>query len=270
MEPHARINDRLRVRNLMAKGVALSRAGTLLRRPWYGAWRLLQARMYDGREYALAVPQGQRIYMPWFGNSAGDGGFTKLLAGIRAHGRLTVSPDRCYILHHYAREAARRWPDAPMAECGVYTGGTAELIGASGPSMLHLFDSFVGMPGEAVPTRDYHVEGDFSDTSVEEVRRRLTGMDCEFHIGFMPATFAEVAEVTGYSLVHVDVDIYTSVRDCIEWFWPRLVSGGVIVFDDYGFYPYREAARRAVDEFMGDVPESVLALPTGQGVVVKD
>jgi O-methyltransferase len=158
-----------------------------------------------------------------------------------------------------------------MAECGVYTGGTAEIICSAAPTqVLHLFDSFEGMPGSADPHTDYHRPGDFSDTSVDAVRQRLSGRRVSFHVGFMPATFEQTADVTGYSFVHVDVDIYPSVRDCVAWFWPRLAPGGVMVFDDYGFYPYRHAARRAVDEFFADVPEEVWALPTGQGLVLKD
>lgn len=252
----------------VAKGVAITGMGQLLRRPWYGWWRLVQ-RTYSGREYVLAIPQGQRIFSPWF---AGAGGaFPDLLTSVREHGRLTVSPDRCYVLYHYAAEAGRRWPVAPMAECGVYTGGTAEVISqAATTATLHLFDSFEGMPAETHPARDYHAPGDFSDTSLGAVQERLKNRDCQFHVGFMPDTFAEVAGVKDYSFVHVDVDIYTSVRDCVEYFWPRMAPGGVMIFDDYGFYPYRLAARRAVDEFFDRVPEIVLALPTGQGLVVKD
>jgi O-methyltransferase len=35
---------------------------------------------------------------------------------------------------------------------------------------------------------------------------------------------------------HVDVDTYNSGRDVVEWVWPRLVSRGIVVLDDYGFW----------------------------------
>jgi len=47
---------------------------------------------------------------------------------------------------------------------------------------------------------------------------------------------------TGYAVaqesfvfVHIDVDTYQSAKDTFEWAASRLVVGGVIIFDDYGF-----------------------------------
>jgi hypothetical protein len=126
------------------------------------------------------------------------------------------------------------------------------------------------MPDTSVPERDYHSSGDFSDTSLNRVQRRLQGFPfLAFHPGLMPQTFDEVAAVPTYSFVHVDVDIYPSVLECCKWFWPRLCPGGMIVFDDYGFYPYRYAARVAVDEFFASSVESLIVLPTGQAVAIK-
>ena len=49
------------------------------------------------------------------------------------------------------------------------------------------------------------------------------------------------------AFAHIDVDLYRSVLDCIEFAYPRLVAGGLIVFDDYGF-PSCARARQAVDQ----------------------
>ncbi|MGH9076844.1 MAG: TylF/MycF/NovP-related O-methyltransferase [Acidimicrobiales bacterium] len=162
-----------------------------------------------------------------------------------------------------------------IAECGVFTGGTAQLLAltvqdADERRDLHLFDTFSGMPETADPARDYHQPGDFSETSVGAVRTRLSGLgDCHMHVGLIPATFAEVAMIDRYAFVHVDVDIYDSTLECCRWFWPRLVPGGTIVFDDYGFYPYRHAARAAVDEYFAVERRQPIVLPTGQAFVTK-
>jgi O-methyltransferase len=66
----------------------------------------------------------------------------------------------------------------------------------------------------------------------------------------------------------VNVDLYRSVRDCIEFLYPRMVPGGFLVFDDYGF-PSCPGARRAVDEAFAKRPEVPICLPTGQCLVVK-
>jgi O-methyltransferase len=32
------------------------------------------------------------------------------------------------------------------------------------------------------------------------------------------------------------VDTYLSAKEIFEYVWPRLVIGGIIIFDDYGFW----------------------------------
>ena len=49
------------------------------------------------------------------------------------------------------------------------------------------------------------------------------------------------------SLMHVDCDLYQPTRVAIETLWPRVVRGGVVIFDDYGIRPGgRERGRRRV------------------------
>jgi O-methyltransferase len=252
--------------------VAPSAIGRTLRRPWWAFWRAMERTLYRGHAYTLMVPQGQRIYTPWFETSP-ESEFARTFEKVCRKGRVTVSRDRSYILFEFARRSARLPGD--MAECGVFTGGTANLLGeaisqSGARTRLHLFDTFQGMPETSQPARDYHSAGEFSDTSLELVMKRLEDYGfVDTHPGFIPTTFEEVEDVPLFSLVHVDVDIYPSTIECCRWFWPRLCSGGVMIFDDYGFYPYRRAARAAVDEYFRDKSERPIALPTGQGIVIK-
>lgn len=251
----------------------LSKGSRFLRKPWYILWRTVEKAIYHGHSYSLHVPYGQRIFTPWFEtNTKSD--FVHALTTIHSSGPLVVAPDRCYMLYQFASHS-RALP-GDMAECGVYTGGTAQLISlvlAADNSLgkrLHLFDSFEGMPETSSPRRDYHSPGDFSDTSLTRVKARLRQFPfCEYHPGFMPDTFSKVKDVAAYSFVHIDVDIYPSVQACCNWFWPRMISGGVMIFDDYGFYSYRLAAKIAVDEFFADYVEKPIVLPTGQAIVIK-
>ena len=67
----------------------------------------------------------------------------------------------------------------------------------------------------------------------------------------------------------VDMDIYPSVRDCCKSLWPLVVPGGSMVFDDYGFWHLRHAARQAVDEYFAGGPDQPIVLSTGQAIVIK-
>jgi O-methyltransferase len=115
---------------------------------------------------------------------------------------------------------------------------------------------------------DKHLVGEFSDTSLAAVQERLK--DCgnvRFYQGLFPATSGPIAQIK-FSLVHVDADIYDSVRACCEFFYSRLEKNAIMLFDDYGF-PTCPGARKAVDEFFSDKPEVPFYLPTGQCLIVR-
>jgi O-methyltransferase len=254
-------------------GVRLSTVGKLTRKPWYGMWRFIEARFYHGREYTLQVPYGRRVLTPWF-NQNGQSEFGAILQAVRSGGAFTQTPDRAYLLYQFVKQCASL--PGEMAECGVYKGGSAQLIAAAlsqkqASTTLHLFDTFAGVPDFAVPERDYHQAGQYADTSLEAVKQRLREYAeiCVFHPGVIPDTLAEVADVQQYSLVNVDVDLQPTNLACCEWFWPRLVPGGVMIFNDYGFYPYRVSTRGTVDAFFAAHQEQPIILPTGQAVVIK-
>lgn len=245
-------------------------ASRTARKLWYAMWRVIEKLAYAGREYSLLVPFGQRVYTPWFSKHA-DPDFSRIMEAVRRAGPLAVSSDRCYILYQLCRQCQRI--EGEVAECGVYTGGTAHLLSltlAARPKTLHLFDTFSGMPDTAVPERDHSAPGAFSDTSLDQVARRLKDFPfVQIHPGRMPETFRMVEAVSTYAFVHVDVDIFPSVLECCNWFWSRLSPAGLMIFDDYGFYPYRKGARAAVDAFFGRLGETPIVLPTGQAFAVK-
>jgi len=49
-------------------------------------------------------------------------------------------------------------------------------------------------------------------------------------------------------LVHFDADMYSPTITGLKYFWPLVVSGGVVLFDEYGIRPW-EGESRAVDEY---------------------
>lgn len=175
---------------------------------------------------------------------------------------------RAYMLDQFARQCLRLPGD--FAEIGVFRGSSSALLGQilmGSAKRLHLFDTFEGMP----PTdtdRDLYRKGELGNTNLEEVRQRLAFCpQADFHPGFFPAT-ATGLESEHFAFVHVDVDIYQSVLDCCEFFYPRLTPAGAIIFDDYGFVRC-SGAKAAVDAFFADKPESPCYLPTGQCLVVR-
>lgn len=205
-------------------------------------------------------------YSPWFENW-----FQEIYTRIR--GQTIDKEDKCYIIHRFCKQCLHIEGD--FAECGVYKGGTAFLIAYTlvnesiEDKRLHLFDTFTGMPAIAEEEPTGFKEGDFGDTSLDAVNDYLRPFPLVvFHPGVIPETFEEV-EDRRFAFVHMDVDLYRTTTDCCNFFYDRMVSGGVIVFNDYGLFYFQNSEKRAVDEFFNDKPETPISLPTGQCIVIK-
>jgi O-methyltransferase len=150
-----------------------------------------------------------------------------------------------------------------MAEAGVYLGGTARLILSTSTSKrLHLFDTFAGLP---------FGEGDFEagewKGSIAEVRRNLSEFSSrlEFHQGYFPDSAAGLEDLR-FSFVHLDLDLYQSTLSALEWFWPRMNPGAVLLSHDY---PLSDGVVKAFHEFFAVRAEPFIALSGNQCVAVK-
>jgi hypothetical protein len=166
--------------------------------------------------------------------------------------------------------AARRFGHA-MAEAGVFAGGTARLIcEAKGESPLHLFDVFDTLRDvdrAAATGVAAEVEKVFGDKHVPlaEVERNLRGYaGVHIHPGIFPDSTRGLEELR-FSFVHLDFDFEASTRHALEYFYPRLCRGGMIIGDDYNL----PAVRRAFEDFFAARPDPLIALPWGQAIVVK-
>jgi O-methyltransferase len=134
-----------------------------------------------------------------------------------------------------------------VAEVGVYRGGTARWICEHTVDKVLLFDTFEGMP--AVSKFDLHHQGDFADTSLEHVDSLLEGHgNYALYKGVFPCENSQYANHHTFRLVHLDVDIYKSVKECLEYFETRMVPGGIIILDDYN-EPNCPGAKLAADDF---------------------
>jgi len=156
--------------------------------------------------------------------------------------------------------------DGSVVECGVYKGGSALAMAKiiNKTKDFHIFDSFCGMP-ETTKFDNAHKKGDFSDVSLEEVEELLKDFDVNIHTGFIPVTFDGV-KIDKICFLHIDLDIYQAYKDTLEFFYTKLVKDGIIVFDDYGSCL---GAKKAVDEFFSDKPESPIKLSKFQYMIKK-
>lgn len=180
---------------------------------------------------------------------------------------------RMWLLTRYAR-AARSLP-GNYAEFGVYRGGCSKMLlataGLEPTRRLHLFDTFAGIPDSSLTDseREARFAGRLNDTSASYVAELLAPWDpiAQLWPGDVFETFP-AADTGALAFVHIDLNAAAPTEWVLGHVHSRLVPGGVVVFDDYGWRGY-EDQRARIDAFYAGRPEEVVALPTGQAVVLR-
>lgn len=189
----------------------------------------------------------------------------ELIIKIKKENKLLLSINEARQLFQVANQASKL--DGDMAEVGVYMGASAKLISiASNNKSLHIFDTFEGLP-ELSKFDDYK---QFYSTqfvaSFDFVKHYLSSCSNVFiYRGFFPQTTGPIMEKK-FCFVHLDVDIYESTKSCLEFFYPRMVKGGVIISHDY---PNSVGVRKAFDEFFRNKKEVIVEFTERQCLVVK-
>jgi len=94
------------------------------------------------------------------------------------------------------------------------------------------FDTFYGQPQESWRDGDVHLPGEFADTSLDAVTAAMPG-----NVTLVQGVFPDSAQwfTPKICFAHVDMDLEKSTEDAIEWLKPRMVTGGLVVFDDWGW-----------------------------------
>ncbi len=133
--------------------------------------------------------------------------------------------------------------------------------------MHHCFDSYEGLSTPTDEDGTHWTPGVLSATEDIAKRNLSEFSDIVFYKGWIPDRF-EDCDANPFSFVHADVDLYESTKDSIEFFYGRISPGGVLLCDDYGF-TICPGATKAVDEFLADKSEKMIALDCGGGFFVK-
>ena len=91
--------------------------------------------------------------------------------------------------------------------------------------------------------------------SIDLIKERLSFTDkVIYHHGFFNETFPDIDKSIRFNYAFCDVDLYQSVLECFEFFYPRMNPGGVLFFDDC-FCEHTPGAKIAIDEIVESHPE---------------
>ncbi len=168
--------------------------------------------------------------------------------------------------------------EGSFAEFGVNTGILSGMICRTlGPKLdskkFYLFDTFTGVPIETVSAyeaknvkklNDNLYTSDVFDFTQSEFKKFK---NVELVRGVLPETLSAIDSVP-LSYLSIDLNSASTEMAVISRIWDQIVPGGHVVLDDYGFGQHEEQ-NFAWNEFAASVGKIILAMPTGQGILIK-
>lgn len=188
-----------------------------------------------------------------------------------------TSPERIIALARSAEYVAKHSIPGAIVECGVWKGGSMMVVALTLLRLgvthrdLYLYDTFAGMPmpgkedinylGEIasdVLKRSDRKSNVWAIATLEQVRNAILDLGypaerIHFVRGLVEETLPEQAP-DEIALLRLDTDWYSSTKHELIHLYPRLVRGGLLIIDDYGFWL---GARRAVDEYFAEMKTPV-------------
>ncbi len=154
-----------------------------------------------------------------------------------------------------------------IAELGVYRGTNAELIcKAKGKRRLLLFDTWEGLPANTKyisypPLHKGDIKADLS-----EVKKRLKDYpNVEYRKGLIQDTLKEFMHET-FAFIYLDLDLYSSTMFALEFLYPRMCKGGIILTHDYNSL---KDVQIAFGEFFKNKPEIIHDVNETQAFIQK-
>jgi hypothetical protein len=147
--------------------------------------------------------------------------------------------------------------EGDMAELGVYRGNSAAILAHYARKhgrKLHLFDTFEGFDKQDLVGGDKLKNVEFADTSLYYVQKVIGNDNVRFVQGRFPKSIPSDLNASRFCLVHIDCDLYEPAKAGLDFFYPRVSPGGLLIVHDYA-NPYWVGIKRAVDEFCDTIPE---------------
>jgi hypothetical protein len=162
-----------------------------------------------------------------------------------------------------------------FAEIGVYEGFTSEFISKfmHKDKVFFLCDTFSGLADVSVD--DPNINMSNGALAVDEERFNSINPFCKniksiIVPGYFPDSSTKEMNSSRYAFVHIDTDTYISTLKSLEYFYPKMVNGGIIVVHDYRNHNGTLGVKKAVDSFMIDKEDALSTRGgTTQGIITK-
>ena len=177
---------------------------------------------------------------------------------------------RLYALSLNVRQVMTDGVDGDFAELGVYRGNSAALLAhyaRENNRSVFLFDTFEGFNAADMAGIDANKKQEFTDTSLDLVRQNIGNESVTFVKGHFPRTVTEDIADRKFAVVHLDCDLHDPIKAGLEFFYPRLSAGGLIIVHDYAGV-YWDGVKIAVDEYVRQIGQCVIVIPDKSGTAM--
>lgn len=137
---------------------------------------------------------------------------------------------------------------------------------------LWLFDTFKPSIVDEDGNQDSGKKCKFYAEDLESVKKNFSEWkNIKFIEGKLPNTFKNILdkqEIESIAFLHVDLNFPNVELDCLEYAWPIIAKGGIILFDDYAYNGF-EKSYKLMNKFAKKVNKLILTTPSGQGILIK-
>ena len=163
-----------------------------------------------------------------------------------------------------------------FVDCGVNTGIFARAVinyidFNKLDKKYYLLDTFSGMDPKYSSSyemaRSKKLEYENEGEIYESVLKTFSKFNTKIIKGSIPDTLSRV-DTKNVCYLSVDMNSIYPEIEALKYFWDKMVSGGIIILDDYG-YPGSETQKEAHDNFAKSKGVKILSLPTCQGLLIK-
>jgi O-methyltransferase len=133
---------------------------------------------------------------------------------------------------------------------------------------MHLYDSWSEMKKDNLLKEELLNVGRYLNLNIELTKSNLKEFEKKiiFHQGYIPESFSKVPNSPDEIVfLHIDLNSAIPTKATLDFFFPKITHGGIILFDDYGWEGYDET-KQVVDKYFYNKSGMLLKLPTGQAI----
>ena len=164
-----------------------------------------------------------------------------------------------------------------IVECGIFKGASfvrfamiREILGNPSSKKLIGFDCFGKFPKtkfkhDKKALKDWTAVAGDQSISRKDLIDVLEHKDCSINFDLVEGDITETVPTyvdehpeLKISLLNLDTDIYEPAVTILKYLWPKIISGGVLILDDYGVFP---GETKAVDEYFAGIDVKIQKFP---------